>query len=127
MTGSCSPGSYRDANHDPALPAALGGRVVDETRIGALALRHHPRTGAARELAGHLHPVAKVVLYGRGVRERAFLSDGERCVMPAFGAYAGGLNACDPVFDPLFPNGFMAYLIGAERIYALSKTVLCGD
>ena len=40
---------------------------------------------------------------GRGVRRRCFLTDGARCIMPAFGAYAGGLNACDPAFRPLFP------------------------
>lgn len=114
-------------NHDPDLPAALGGRFVAETSCGDLVFRHQPQAGTAREVAGHLHPAARVVMRGRGVRCRAFVTDGERCVMPAFGAYAGGLNVCDPVFAPLFPNGFMAYLIGAERIYSLSQAVLCGD
>ena len=89
-------------------------------------MRHHPSPGPCCEAAGHLHPVAKVVLHGRGVRARAFLSDGARCVLPAFGAYAGGLNACDPAFAPLFPGGFTAYVIGRTRIYALASAVLCG-
>lgn len=114
-------------NHDPVLPDAIGGRVVAETDLGPLTLRHHPRPGAPRELAGHLHPVAKVVLYGRGVRARAFLTDGERCVLPAFGAYAGGLNCCDRAFAPLFPAGFTAHVIGRNRMYALSRAVLCRD
>ena len=42
--------------------------------------------------------------------------------MPAFGAYAGGLNACDAAFKPLFPNGFTAHLIGTERIFAIARS-----
>ena len=114
-------------NHDPELPAELGGEVVGECVLGGLTLRHHPAAGAQRELAGHLHPVARVVLYGRGVRARAFLTDGQRCVLPAFGAYAGGLNACDEAFAPLFPGGFTAHVIGRNRLFALSRNVLCGD
>jgi metallophosphoesterase superfamily enzyme len=64
---------------------------------------------------------------GRGVRRRCFVTDGSRCVMPAFGAYAGGLNACDAAFKPLFPKGFTAHLIGAERIFAIARPMLCRD
>jgi len=114
-------------NHDPELPASIGGRVAREVEIGPLTLRHHPAPGSRAELAGHLHPVAKVVLRGRGVRARAFLTDGRRCVLPAFGAYAGGLNACDPAFAPLFPAGFTAHVIGRQRLFAIDRAVLCGD
>ena len=61
------------------------------------------------------------------VRARAFLTDGARCVLPAFGAYAGGLNACDPAFVPLFPAGFTAHVIGRSRVFSLSHASLCGD
>jgi hypothetical protein len=114
-------------NHDPTLPESLGGEVADEIAIGPLAFRHHPTPGNSSEVAGHLHPVAKVVLRGRGVRARAFLTDGGRCVLPAFGAYAGGLNACDPAFAPLFPQGFTAHVIGRNRMFAISRAVLCED
>ena len=114
-------------NHDPVLPPSIGGEVVPEWRLGPLVLRHHPEAGGSRELAGHLHPVAKVVLYRRGVRARAFLTDGERCVLPAFGAYAGGLNACDRAFAPLFPDGFTAHVIGRSRMFAIPRSVLCHD
>jgi DNA ligase-associated metallophosphoesterase len=114
-------------NHDRVLPATLGGEVTAEMQLGPLTLRHAPVAGAAREVAGHLHPVGKVVMRGRSTRRRCFLTDGERCVMPAFGAYAGGLNACDTAFKPLFPNGFTAHLIGTERIFAIAKSMLCRD
>ncbi|HEY0909122.1 MAG TPA: ligase-associated DNA damage response endonuclease PdeM, partial [Bradyrhizobium sp.] len=41
-------------NHDPALPSDLGGVVASEVAIGAIMFRHEP-TGAAGEIAGHLH------------------------------------------------------------------------
>lgn len=114
-------------NHDPSLPEALGGEVAEEVPVGGLTLRHAPRTGEDCELAGHLHPVGKVVRRGGGVRRRCFVTDGRRCVMPAFGAYAGGLNVCDPVFQPLFPKGFTAHVIGGERLFAIGRPLLCAD
>ena len=46
-------------NHDPALPSDLGGVVASEVAIGPIAFRHEP-TGALGEIAGHLHPKARV-------------------------------------------------------------------
>ena len=114
-------------NHDPSLPEAMGGEVVEELAISGLTLRHAPVGGGHCELAGHLHPVGKVVRRGGGVRRRCFVTDGRRCVMPAFGAYAGGLNVCDPVFQPLFPNGFTAHVIGGERLFAIARSLLYAD
>ena len=114
-------------NHDPELPAQIGGEVTESLAAGPLILRHHPTAADTAEIAGHLHPVGKVVLRGGGVRRRCFVTDGTRCVMPAFGAYAGGLNVCDAVFAPLFADGFMAHLIGAERLFSIARPLLCGD
>ena len=69
--------------------------------------RHHPLPPAVlgrqrREIAGHLHPVARIARRGEVIRRRCFATDGKRLVMPAFGAYAGGLNVLDEAFAPLF-------------------------
>ena len=114
-------------NHDRILPDSIGGQVVEEMALGSLTLRHEPMAGEQAEVAGHLHPVGKVVMRGRATRRRCFLTDGTRCVMPALGAYAGGLNACDAAFKPLFAKGFTAHLIGTERIFAIAKSMLCRD
>lgn len=114
-------------NHDRFLPDHLGGEVAADVRVGAVTLRHEPAAAPAAEIAGHLHPVGKVVLRGRAVRRRCFVTDGRRCVMPAFGAYAGGLNACDAAFKPLFPDGFTAHLMGDGRIFAIGRAMLCRD
>ncbi|MGG6496616.1 UNVERIFIED_CONTAM: phosphoesterase, partial [Bacteroidetes bacterium 56_B9] len=47
-------------NHDPALPAEIGGRVAAQLLFGPLTFRHEP-TGAHGEIAGHLHPKARLV------------------------------------------------------------------
>ncbi|MGO4387452.1 ligase-associated DNA damage response endonuclease PdeM [Microvirga sp. 2YAF29] len=114
-------------NHDRILPDSIGGQVVEEMMLGSLTLRHEPLAGEQAEVAGHLHPVGKVVMRGRTTRRRCFLTDGTRCVMPALGAYAGGLNACDAAYKSLFAKGFTAHLIGTERIFAIAKSMLCRD
>ena len=108
-------------NHDPAPPASLAGEAQDEIRIGPITFRHEPRVGAGQgEIAGHLHPVARVVTPRGSLRRRCFASDGERCVMPAFGAYAGGLNLRDIAFAPLFPHRApRAHVLGRDRVYAI--------
>ena len=99
-------------NHDPALPSDLGGVVASEVAIGPIAFRHEP-TGASGEIAGHLHPKARVSTRGRSMERRCFACDGERAVMPAFGAYTGGLSIRDAAFAKIFQTpGFMAHVLG---------------
>jgi uncharacterized protein len=109
-------------NHDPALPSGLGGVVASEVCIGPIAFRHEP-TGAAGEIAGHLHPKARVPTRGRTVERRCFASDGERAVMPAFGAYAGGLSIRDVAFAKIFGTpGFMAHVLGDNRVHTITAS-----
>lgn len=107
-------------NHDPELPAFAGGERFAALALGGLTLRHEPLPGARGEIAGHLHPVARVVSKSGGLRRRCFASDVERCVMPAFGAYAGGLNIRDAAFAPLFPGGIAsAHVLGSGAVYGV--------
>ena len=110
-------------NHDPVTPARCGGQALDDLAVGPLAFRHEPRAGAsAGEIAGHLHPVARVAGRGGVVRRRCLVTDGTRCVMPAFGAYAGGLNLYDPAFAPLFPTACLhAHVLGTAAVYRVPR------
>jgi DNA ligase-associated metallophosphoesterase len=117
-----------EGNHDAAAAVVLGGECAPEIEIGPLVFRHEPRHGrAAGELAGHLHPVAIAVTRARHLRRRCFVSDGERCVLPAFGAYTGGLDVFDPAFAPLFPESFQAFLIGRDRVYPFAHSSLAAE
>jgi hypothetical protein len=116
-------------NHDPEIPACLGGEVADELVIGGLTFRHEPRPGPhTREVAGHLHPAARVARSGQGFRRPCFVSNGQRLVMPAFGAFAGGLNVLDAAFGPYFGNdGLSVWLIGHEGVYPVAARQLRGE
>jgi uncharacterized protein len=106
-------------NHDPALPSDLGGVVASEVCIGPIAFRHEP-SGASGEIAGHLHPKARVPTRGRTVERRCFACDGERAVMPAFGAYAGGLSIRDVAFTKIFgAPDFTAHVLGDNKLHAI--------
>lgn len=115
-------------NHDADGPQALPGETADELRIEGLILRHEPQDGAQPgEVAGHLHPAVRVSS-GRGtVRRRAFVSDGERLVAPAFGAYAGGLNVRDKAFSNLFVRTPLCGALGAGRVHAIGWRSLVDD
>ena len=108
-------------NHDPDPPASLGGDCASELAIGGLVLRHEPSPArVAGEISGHLHPQARIVRRGKAVRRRCFAFDGTRLIMPAFGAYTGGLNIRDRAFDGLFAeDGLHACLLGRERVYRI--------
>jgi DNA ligase-associated metallophosphoesterase len=115
-------------NHDPEIGARVGGRVCRELRLGGLVLRHEPAAGeATHEIAGHLHPAAKLAMYGTTLRRPCFVGNGRRLVMPAFGAFTGGLNVRDAAFGALFGDGFAVWVLGEEGLYPVAPEALCAD
>ncbi len=108
-------------NHDPDPAEGIGGRFAASLTLGALTFRHEPDDAGEGVIAGHLHPVARVAKRGRAVSRRCFACDGQRMVMPAFGAYAGGLNVRDRAFAKVFETlAFTAHMLGERRIYAVA-------
>jgi hypothetical protein len=109
-------------NHDPDPAEGIGGRFADYVQLGPLTFRHEPsRQAAAGEIAGHLHPLARIARRGRAVSRRCFATDGKRMVMPALGAYAGGLNVRNVAFLNIFGAlAFTAHLLGEGRLYPIS-------
>lgn len=117
-----------EGNHDGKSPETLGGVLQETLHLGSLVLRHLPtQADAPGEIAGHLHPCAKVTGRGRVVRRRCFATNGARLVMPAFGAYTGGLNICDDAFAPIFPDGSTALVLGKERVLPAPMERLLAD
>jgi uncharacterized protein len=115
-------------NHDPRPPQALPGESAEELKLAGLVLRHEPQPKPAPgEAAGHLHPCARVTANGRSVRRRCFVSDGERLLLPAFGAYAGGLSVRDPAIRQLFKPRPLIAAIGSRRVYAVRWSSVVGD
>lgn len=116
---------WLEGNHDlVALEGALDalpGRVVTTLSLGALTLIHEPQPGEAMgEVAGHLHPAARVAAYGRGVRRPCFVTDGKRLLMPAFGAFTGGLDVRDAAVTGLFAEPPLVAALGRDKVHALA-------
>ena len=115
-------------NHDADGPRALPGEVIDEAAFAGLVFRHEPLPGAQPgEVAGHLHPAAKVTSGRATIRRRCFVTDGTRLVLPAFGAFTGGLNIMDSAFAPLFGGPPLAAALGPRRVHAVGWKSLRPD
>lgn len=111
---------WLSGNHDPEPAPDIGGRFLDTVTVGGLNFRHEPN-GVAAQIAGHLHPVARVSYSGRAVSRRCFATDGQRMVIPAFGAFTGGLNVRSGAFADLFGTlDFTCHLLGEGRLYAFA-------
>jgi uncharacterized protein len=105
-------------NHDPAPPADLGGRAMLEYRLGPLVFRHIAESGpVAGEVSGHFHPKAGFNWRGRHVGGRCFIGDARRLILPAFGAYAGGLDVRDPAIAGLFGRAARIHILGHTRLH----------
>jgi hypothetical protein len=115
-------------NHDADGPRALPGEVADELKLCGLTLRHEPFAGPQPgEVSGHLHPAARVKATLGSVRRRCFVTDAERLILPAFGAYAGGLNVRDAAFAGLFARPPLAGALGRDRVHAVGWRSLGPD
>ena len=115
-------------NHDPEPDADLPGESADEIRLGDLVLRHEPEPGAAPgEIAGHLHPCARIATPRGAVRRRCLVTDGERAVLPAYGAFTGGLNVLDAAFAGLFRGTPVVAALGDSRVHAAGVRSLRPD
>jgi DNA ligase-associated metallophosphoesterase len=101
-----------EGNHDPG-PVDLGGSHRAALTVGALTFRHIATPGATAEVSGHYHP--KLALPGTGARA-CFLFDSRRLILPAYGAYTGGLRAGDPALRGLFGPDVRAILTGRRPI-----------
>lgn len=108
-------------NHDPSPPEGLGGESVEACEIGPLLFRHEAITGAGTgEICGHHHPKAQIPTRGATVTRPCFVFDGKRLMLPALGAYTGGLDVRDPAIARLFPRGFRVFLLGRDRLFTFA-------
>jgi len=113
-------------NHDPVPPEDLGGTFCEELRIANLNFCHEPKPDFKKgEIAGHLHPSSKIRQRGKIVRRRCFVGNEERLIMPAFGAFTGGLNVLDEAYAGLFQtHEFTSWMLSGDSVFAFSGNQL---
>ncbi|MDX2159217.1 MAG: ligase-associated DNA damage response endonuclease PdeM [Hyphomicrobiaceae bacterium] len=116
-------------NHDPEIASFLGGEVMSGLGASGLELRHEPQPArGSHEIAGHLHPAARLTTRAQIVRRRCFVADGSRIVLPAFGTFAGGLNILDSAFEPLLEAADRrVWMLGDDGIYPVPPGRLVAD
>lgn len=102
-------------NHDPA-PNGLPGIGKSELALGNLTLRHIAEPQKSDEISGHYHPKATLYARGRRISRKCFLLSAQRLILPAFGAYTGGLDVLNPAFAPLFGPDAHAILTGEKAL-----------
>ncbi len=100
-----------EGNHDPG-PVGLGGTHARQHRVGPLTFRHIARTDAQAEVSGHYHPKARLALRGRTITRACFLIDRARLILPAYGAYTGGLHCTHATLQALMAEDARAILTG---------------
>lgn len=120
-------------NHDEQMARNFGGAVAQELDLGGIVLRHEARPGELRhELSGHFHPKLRVQVRNRVIARpcavigRMAKGDGERMILPAFGAYTGGMDAAAPeIRAALHPAKTLEALVPAKgqiARFGLSRT-----
>jgi len=116
-------------NHDTTIAPGAGGEIRDAVVMEGLTFRHDPLVGSVtHEIAGHLHPAAKLSVYGHSIRRPCFVGNGRRLVLPAFGAFTGGLNILDDAFAGLFGNAsFAVWMLGDDGLYPVAPRLLKPD
>ena len=102
-----------EGNHD------AGTGLAEHAEAGAV-FRHvaGPVAAGQVEFSGHFHPKARIATRAASVARPCFVADAHRVLLPAFGAYAGGLEVTSPPTRALFPRGGQVFLLGRERVYA---------
>jgi uncharacterized protein len=123
-------------NHDPVPPEGLPGEHGTSFGLGPLLFRHEAqpaprdrrRAGPAAEpfaeICGHHHPKAKVVTRGGAISRPCFVANDRRMILPAFGAFTGGLDVTHPEIGALFPTGGRAFLLGADRLFSFALSTI---
>lgn len=104
-------------NHDPGFADHCGGAIVEEAEVSGILLRHEARRDEARpEISGHFHPKLRLNLNGRRISRRCFVASDRKLILPAFGAFTGGLDARHPEIVRAISGDAVALVPLADRL-----------
>ncbi|MEM0922939.1 MAG: ligase-associated DNA damage response endonuclease PdeM [Pseudomonadota bacterium] len=103
-------------NHDPG-PIDLPGTYLEEAELGGLVFRHIAQRSDKRpEVSAHYHPKVRMMLRGRAISRRCFAMSDCRLILPAFGAYTGGLDVRDRALSDLIGPEAVTLVIDREVV-----------
>ena len=104
-------------NHDAGFIDHCGGRIEEECEVGGVILRHEADQDDPRpEMSGHFHPKLRLRLRGRSVSRRCFVASATKLILPAYGAFTGGLDAGHPEILKKVGPGASALVPSTDRL-----------
>ena len=104
-------------NHDAGFIDHCGGRIEEECEVGGIILRHEADQDDPRpEMSGHFHPKLRMSLRGRHVSRRCFVASASTLILPAYGAFTGGLDAGHPEILKKVGPGASALVPSSDRL-----------
>jgi DNA ligase-associated metallophosphoesterase len=106
-------------NHDPTPPDGVPGTTAEWWEEDGLIFRHEAG-GNGPEICGHHHPKASVATRATTITRPCFVAGPNRLMLPAFGAFTGGLDIRHPAIARLFPHGCRAFLLGRDRLFGFA-------
>ena len=113
-----------EGNHDEFhRPANIDGTemmAIQNLIFSHIADPEQPRP----EISGHYHPAIKFTHKGQKVRRPCFVATDKKLIMPAFGAFTGGLDIIDPAYYFLDRPGRI-YALGTGRVYEIPARLPC--
>lgn len=104
-------------NHDTGFADHCGGRIEEECEVAGIILRHEAVELDPRpEMSGHYHPKLRLSLRGRSVSRRCFVASRAKLILPAYGAFTGGLDAGHPEIVRKVGRGASALVPVTDRL-----------
>jgi DNA ligase-associated metallophosphoesterase len=104
-------------NHDPGFADHCGGRIVEESEVGGIVLRHEALGSDTRPaISGHFHPKLRLNLNGRRIARRCFVASDRKLILPAFGSLTGGLDERHPEIVRAISGEAVALVPVADRL-----------
>ena len=104
-------------NHDAGFADHCGGRIVQESEVGGIVLRHEAnQTDPRPEISGHFHPKFRLSRRGRSVSRRCFVASATKLILPAYGSLTGGLDASHPEIVEKVGPGAAALVPSSDRL-----------
>jgi len=104
-------------NHDAGFIDHCGGRIEEECEVAGVILRHEADQNDPRpEMSGHFHPKLRLSLRGRSVSRRCFVASATKLILPAYGAFTGGLDAGHPEILRKVGPGASALVPSSDRL-----------
>lgn len=105
-------------NHDGDF-VPEGFAVYKSLVMDGIIFHHEAKEGVPLEISGHYHPKVDIAHKNAFISRPCFIEDGNKMILPSFGAYTGGLSIADKSIARLFSNPRI-YALG-EKIYAVKR------